>query len=90
MVKSIIDSGYKQADTILSKARDKVLEIEENLMNQADEITTQARFKIHAETSKILQEMERQTQKKIRSVREAGQRNFSSAVSHITNEILLK
>lgn len=88
--KRIIDSGYKQADTILLKAGEKVREIEENLMNQADEITAQARSRIHAETSKILQEMERKTQEEIRLVREAGQKNIFSAVSGIMNKILAK
>lgn len=86
--RQIIESGQKEADSILAQTADKIRQIEMELMKQAEETISREKMAMNEEASKMIREMETQIGKDILSIEQKGKRNLPSAVDYILNRIL--
>jgi len=86
--KRMIEDARNQCDQILRNAREKVREITETMMAEAENTIALEKVRMEKETNRILEEFHRRTGKEIDAIQEIGTRNITSAVSYIVKSIM--
>jgi vacuolar-type H+-ATPase subunit H len=86
--KRMIEDARNQCDRILRNAREKVREITETMMAEAENTIALEKVRMEKETNRILEEFHRRTGKESDAIREIGTRNITPAVSYIVKSIM--
>lgn len=86
--KRMIEDARNQCDQILRNAREKVREITETMMAEADTIILEEKAGKEAETARIISDLKRKSEAEIQTLKHIGTGNIPVASSHIIHSIM--